>query len=229
MAMIQTNEGFESGFTLIELLLGMALTLMLGALIVMSFWSQTRIGREQQVIVEMQQNLRAVTYLLERDLMMAGYDPNPDDNIKATVTTASPTTFSFQTIDDVTSNVATTTYDLYDALSNGIMDIGRSFNPGDGTTATTKAAVAENIEELEFYYTLNDGTRATTIVDNVATPQNELDQIRSVGISILARTRIETRAMNTATYTSLSGVVWGPYNDRIQRQIVTVLIDCRNM
>jgi len=219
----------NKGFTLIELLIGMALGSILMGLIVYSFWSQTMLGRDEKAVVEMNQNLRSALYLMERDIMMAGYDPNPDDNVPATILTASPTVFSFQIIDDATGNVATVTYDLYDARGNGIMDIGRSFNPGDGVTATTKGAVAENIEALEFFYTLADGTRATNITDNPATPVNELDQIRSVGISVLGRTATGVRGVDNRTYTTLSGNTWGPYNDNIRRQIVTMFIDCRNM
>lgn len=226
--MIQTDDRFSPGFSLIELLIAMAVASVMMALIMSSFWAQSQIGREQQLIVDMQQNLRSAMYLLERDIMMAGYDRDPDDSVTATITTANPQLLVFQYVDDATGNVATVTYDLYDALSNGIMDIGRSFNPGDGTTPT-KGAVAENIQNLEFYYTLADGTRATTITDNPATPQNELDQIRSVGISILARTRYPVRALNNRTYKTLSGVTWGPYNDHLQRQIIKVVIDCRNM
>lgn len=218
MIQVDDNVNASPGFTMIELLIAMALASVLMVLIVSSFWAQSKIGRDQQIMVNMQQNLRSATYLLERGIMMAGYDGNPDDTISATIITANPTVFSFQYVDDATNNVATVTYDLYDALSDGVMDIGRSFN------GNPQQAVAENIEALEFYYTLADGTQATTI-----TPQNQMDMIRSVGISILARADSATGAVSNRTYTSLSGASWGPYHDGVRRQLVTATIDCRNM
>jgi type IV pilus assembly protein PilW len=186
-----------------------------------AYWVQSQISREQQMVVEMQQNLRSAVYFLERDIMMAGYDGNPNDAINATIKTATPAAFSFQFVDD-TNIQNTVAYVFYDALGDGDFDLGRAVNGG------LPAAVAENIEQIEFFYTLADG-RQSNDPTTLAPPGNSPADIRTVGIAILARTASETRAIDNAIYTSLSGGTIGPYNDGFKRQLVTATIMCRNM
>ena len=207
-----------SGFTLIELMIAMVVGSIMMAAIASAYWVQTQTSREQQMVVEMQQNMRAAMFMLERDIMMAGYDIDDATAPDATITTATATEFAFQFVDDTNTQV-TITYDLYDALGDGDNDIGRQ------TTGGLKAAIAQNIENMEFFYTLADGTQTST-------PGNPED-IRQVGVSVLARTEAWTRSGDNATYLPFSnaqdGTIWGPYNDNFKRQLVTANIKCRNM
>jgi len=125
------------------------------------------------------------------------------------------------TIPDEMGELKTIKYDLYDAYSDGDNDIGRQV----GSANSTKRAVAENIEEIEFYYTLADGTNAT------APDTDDYSEIRSVQIAILARAeREDSKFSNTKTYyTTLLGVDWGPYNDGFRRRLLSTTVKCRNM
>lgn len=64
----------KSGFSLIEVMIAMAVASILMIAIGSAYWAQSKTAREQQVVVEMQQNMRAAMHLIRRDIMMAGYD-----------------------------------------------------------------------------------------------------------------------------------------------------------
>jgi len=65
----------RKGFTLIELCVAMAIATFVMAAIYSVYRAQTQSHRAQQLVVEMQQNMRAAMYLLEREIRMAGYSP----------------------------------------------------------------------------------------------------------------------------------------------------------
>lgn len=69
----------KCGFTLIEILVAMAVSSFVMAGIFSVYWAQSKSHRKQQQIVERQQNLRAVMFLMEKDIRMAGYDPTKSD------------------------------------------------------------------------------------------------------------------------------------------------------
>ena len=56
-----------------ELLVALAITSVVMAAIFLMYRVQTRSHRDQQLIVQMQQNMRAAMYLLEREIRMVGY------------------------------------------------------------------------------------------------------------------------------------------------------------
>ena len=65
----------KAGFTLIEVMVAMAISGVVLASIAKVYSSQLKTHTTQQQVVEMQQSMRAVLYLMERDLRMAGYAP----------------------------------------------------------------------------------------------------------------------------------------------------------
>lgn len=67
----------QKGFTLIELLIAMVVASIVMTAIFAVHRSQTQSYRTQQLVVQMQQNMRAALYLLERELRMAGYSTDP--------------------------------------------------------------------------------------------------------------------------------------------------------
>jgi len=94
-----------------------------------------------------------------------------------------------------------------------------------------REVIATNIENLEFLYSLADGTTTTAV-----TNQDDRDDIRKIGISILARSETEVSGIykDDQTYRPLSfplpgGDLWGPYNDNFRRQMLTTTVHCRNM
>lgn len=104
-----------------------------------------------------------------------------------------------------------------DGLQNDIADLGRDIG-------ANPQRIAENIQSLEFFYTLNDGTQ--TIAPTAA----QLDDIRAITVSLLARAENPDRLFtDTVTYRAASGALWGPFNDNFRRRFQTLTIYCRNM
>jgi len=63
----------RKGFTLLEILIAMVVASIVMAAIYSVYRSQTQTHRTQQLVVQMQQNMRAALYLMESDIRMAGY------------------------------------------------------------------------------------------------------------------------------------------------------------
>ena len=206
----------RKGFTLIELLVAMAITGIVAGAIFTAFLSQQKSYLIQDQVADMQQNLRAAMDIMVREIRMAGYDPTGSSG--ATILGANSSNINITMDIDGDGNCSSTetiTYSLYDAYGDSDNDIGRQ-------VGATKRAVAENIEEIEFYYTLADGTNATA----TANP----NEIRSVQIAILARSEHEdSRFSNSKNYTTPSGGQWGPYYDGFRRRLLSTTVKCRNM
>lgn len=214
----------SKGFTLIELLVAMAVASIMMALIVGAYWAQTQTSREQQMIVAMQQNMRTAMNFFKRDIMMAGYELDNDN----TFVTANANTLSFRILadEDNIDNDGDGTTDEPDEEETIQYSLTDTAGDADALNDDLQRqaggeAIAGNIEDLEFLYTLVDGTQTTAPAT--------LEDIRAVGISLLVRTAHETRATDNATYTTLDGTNWGPYNDGFRRQIVRARVQCRNM
>jgi type IV pilus assembly protein PilW len=229
MNKIKHIKSNRKGFTLIELLIATAIAGIVAGAIFTVFQSQQKSYLIQDQVAEMQQNIRAAMYIMVREIRMAGYDPYGDSG--AGITSAAEKTFTFtlvadddnydndnDTITDEIGELKTIQYDLYDAYSDGDNDIGRQV----GSSSSSKRAVAENIEEIEFFYTLADGSSTTA-------PANP-DEIRSVQIAILARAEHEdSKFSNSRNYITPSGANWGPYNDGFRRRLLSTTVKCRNM
>ena len=209
----------KKGFTLVELLVAMAISGIVAGAIFTAFLSQQKSYLVQEQVAEMQQNIRAAMDIMVREIRMAGYDPTGFSG--ATILGANSSNINITMDIDGDGNCSSTetiTYSLYDAYGDSDNDIGRQV----GSSSSTKRAVAENIEEIEFYYTLADGTNAT-----VTTNPSE---IRSVQIAILARAGHEdSKFCNSKNYTKPSGDHWGPYDDGFRRRLLSTTVKCRNM
>ena len=82
--------------------------------------------------------------------------------------------------------------------------------------------VAENIDSVEFFYTLNDDTQTLTPLD--------AGNVRTIEVALLARAdKPDRKFTHGQTYTTPSGVVWGPFNDNYRRRYVAMTIQARNM
>ena len=207
----------RSGFTLVELLIAMAISGVIMTGVYSAFKTQQDSYLAQDQIAEMQQNIRAGFYLMASDIRMTGYDPLDTGNYGVESATSSKFVFTVDFNDDggTVGSGERFTYELY--------------TTGAGIRALRKiagqSAVAENIEQLEFYYTLANGMQTT------APTVAQLELIRSVEISILAVTGNSDRNYtNNQTYTSASGVDWSPVaNDNFRRRLQTMTVKCRNM
>lgn len=228
----------KKGFTLVEVLIALAISGLLMTAVYSAFQSQQKSYLAQDQVAEMQQNIRAALSAVMQELRMAGYDPYSSGTVG--ITAAGPTSVTFTMVadddgiyndnadgDDDTSTGAdevgklkTITFMHYDAYSDGVMDIGRQV----GSNPSSKRAIAENIEELEFYYTLKNDSQTLTPTTS------QLTQIRSIEISILAKTTHPDRNYtNTQTYFSASGAEWGPYTDNFRRRFQSTVVRCRNL
>ena len=221
------------GFTLIELLIAMAIAGIVTAAIYTAYRSQQDSYIIQEDIAVMQQNLRAGMYMMVREIRMAGYDPT--GNANAQIENAESDLIYLTRDDngdgDFSDSSEHIVFDLYD--SNGIETLGRTTsssaititeNPAGHFEATGHQPLAENIEELEFFYTFADGTSA------LSPTAAQLVDIRSVRITMLARAeRTDQKFVNIQAYATPGGQAWGPYNDNFRRRLLITTVKCRNM
>ena len=226
----------SDGFTLVELIITMLLAGIISISIFSAYKAQQRSYIVQDQVTEMQQRIRAGLQIMVKELRMAGYNPNLVAGL-AGVTIADPEELQFTLVadDDGVDNdgvfgidqpneLRTVTFDIYDAAyTSGPNDLGRQVDGG-------KRAIIENIEELEFYYTLEDGTQTT---DPTAVQH---ENIRSVQVSILVRADLpdEEFSIGGHIFTTPSGASWGPYNvtpgdDKIRRRLLTTTVQFRNL
>lgn len=221
----------NKGFTLIEILITMAITGIVSAAIFTAFQSQQKSYVVQENVAAMQQNLRAGMDIMVREIRMAGYDPTKNAGAKIEKAESDLIYLTRDDNDDGDLNDSGEhiVFDLYD--SSGIRVLGRTpsnneitiiENPTGHFEASGHQPVSENIDALEFYYTLEDGSRSLA----PATP----DDVRSVQITMLARVeRADQKFANNRTYATPGGQTWGPYNDSFRRRLLTTAVKCRNM
>lgn len=204
------------GLTLVELMVALALATLVSISLIAIFTGYLRTQTAQEHLISMQQNLRAALYLMGRDLRMAGYrGADPAGAPAAGFLTAQADALSFTFLDDASGTLTTISYTYLDSDGDGSKDLIRR---NDGTN---NEIIAEDIDGVEFYYTLDTGGQTTT----PASPNG----IRSVEITILARTETDEASFtNTATYNAPSGTSWGPYNDEKRRRMGTQFILFRN-
>ncbi len=189
----------EGGFTLIELMMAMTIMLLVMSAIMTTFRSQTRSWVAGQEIANMQQNLRAGMYYLERSIRMAGYDPSfvktfgfrsnlpMPHNDKGATTNSTGIAFTLDSDGD--TNIDTNSNEQvayrHNPINNEleILDID-----GGGQWV----AVAESISAIAFTY-----------LDASNVPTTVLDDIRSVQITLTAQS---SRASVTSTRSITSRV-----------------------
>ena len=153
----------SKGFTLIELLIAMVIFGAVIAGIVNSRISQQNQSIGQHQAVEMQQTVRAVLYLMARELRSAGYNPEFETHDTG-ITAATATSLSFNRVasDDGNNNdgdaetdepgeLETISYTFQDSDADGDNDITVDYNGGG------PQLIAENIDNLGFTYFGQDG------------------------------------------------------------------------
>jgi type IV pilus assembly protein PilW len=234
--MIATSND-TPGFTLVELLIAMAIAGIVMAGVYSAYSSQQRSYLAQEQVAAVQQNLRVAMYFMEREIRMAGCDPK--GTAGAGIRTASPNSiritmditggetdgldndgdsdideadeakFGDGDTNDVNEDV---TYSLY--TSGGIQKLGRK------RPSTNNQPVAENIDALNLVY-----------LDKDANPTITLAEIRSVQITLVARTAQGDRGLNNTTvYTNQQGdQIFVSPGDNFRRKLLTVQVNCRNL
>ncbi len=182
---MELNLKNSKGFTLVELMIAMAVALIVMAGVYITYDYQSESYEKQAHISELNTHLNGAFFFMNRDIMMAGYDPlyDPTTTIRAraTITDAGIDTIQFQ----------------YDMNSDGTLDddetvrllmvnnklVRREYDANNLIIPVHEENLAEHIEFLEFCYVMDNGT-AMTPVNN----QDLRDRIRAVLVSAIFRT-----------------------------------------
>lgn len=241
MQMVTTGRGLgKAGFSLVEMMLAVAISGILVIAIYSAYVIQQKSYVVQEQVAETQENLRAAMTRLLSEIRQAGCDPEQAD--VAGILQATSTSFHFTADvggDPVDANMADGVIGANEDVTFGMSadDDGDGDGIADGGVAGANwnvtgqlgrntggglQPIAELIDAVEFNYILASGASSTA-------PANPGD-IRAVQVSLLARgARPDEKFVNTATYTTASGVVWDPPNDNFRRRFVIVTINLRNM
>lgn len=242
------------GFTLVEMMITLAMSGIIIAAVYTTYTIQQKTYTAQDQVVEMQQNIRAAITTMIQELRMAGYDPTSTADSTIIAPTAPATAVSsirFQ--QDITNATGTAvdgdgtinalpasrnediTYGFAaadDADGDGIVDNAAGVASLGRNTGGGLQPIAENIQALEFFYTLEDGTTTTTPTTS------QLSDTHTVTISILARAgQRDAKFVNSTSYTPASGTVWDlngaaagtAPNDNYRRRLLIRTVQCRNM
>jgi prepilin-type N-terminal cleavage/methylation domain-containing protein len=231
------SKNRSQGFTLIELMVALAIAGIAMSVIYAFFISQSKAYTTQNQIVDLQQSLRVRMLLMERDLRQTGYNPGGlsestansdsidndcDGSTDETDNTSTLFVDESETIGFQVALANTVTFSL-DKNGDGIAcgereSITYALN---GTTLERNGTpLVANIEVLNFVYLDENSTVATSI-----------DEIRSVQIAIIGRTKHEDPSYNNAkTYTNLQGTeILAAQNDGFRRRMLTTQVYCRNL
>lgn len=245
----------NKGFTLVEVMMALLMSGIMVVAIFTAYTTQRKSYIMQDLVAEMQQNLRVAENALINGVRLAGY--NPDDITLPVGTTwfVSATATQFQFMADTTNfdgsendgdGVAGDDGEIIsfgftnteDADGNGIADDDDkmllvktvNFTP---PKADPSGPIAQNIEAIEFQYLDSNGN---VIAAPVAAGQ--LGDIRAIRVSLLARSsRPDPNFTNQGTYTAASGTDWdlngasagSAVDDNYRRRLLITTIKCRNM
>jgi type IV pilus assembly protein PilW len=206
-----------------------------------SYKSQQDSYVAQEQVAEMQQNLRASFYMMVRDIRMAAFNPTGAPNVGAFVAaipddpggeTATDSTNMAFTIDE-DENGAINADDHNEQIAYRVDSDRLEKFMYDGASWNWQP-VAENIDAINFVYLNSNG------VPIDPTTATNLPLIRSVQVTLLAKTKSETRDFtNNRTYENQMDSVNPPENafywsftapgDKFRRRLLSTEIGCRNM
>ena len=165
----------ENGFTLIELMMALAIMSLVMSAMITTFRSQSRSWVTQQEIANMQQNLRAGMYNLERSIRMAGYDPRHSQGFGFVSSFPAP----YESIDATTDGdqIAFTIDNDEDQVVDGNVNEMVTWRRNPTTNALeypnldgTWTEVAHNISAIAFTY-LDENNAVTTNLADIRTVQ----------------------------------------------------------
>ncbi len=217
----------NQGFTIVELLIAMTVALLALGAIYSTFLNQYKSYVVQEETAAMNQNLRIALFYVQREIRMAGCDPT--GNANARIITANATSINFS--EDVRG-------DLDDSDSDGDTDDANEdityclkANNLVKNTGGGNQKVVQNIDALDFVYL--DGSSPPDVLNpgGSSVPDESLDQIRSVEVTMVARTdKITLASKNNNAYFNQRGwQILAPQNDNFSRRCLTVWIKCRNL
>jgi type IV pilus assembly protein PilW len=225
-----SSRGLNQGFTLIELMIAMVVSLLALAAIYSTFQAQHRSYQIQSETADMQQNIRAAMYYMQREIRMAGSNPWSTIPVFG-ITSAGQDTITFTedvrgdatgdppdgAVDDPDENL---TYSFVDSDLDGKKDCIRR----NGVT------VAQNIDALDFVY-LDENSAAIPFTGGVV-QATDLGKIRSVQVTIVARTKDQLlygTKNNIAYKNQQNQTILTAQDDNVSRRRIATLVHCRNL
>jgi type IV pilus assembly protein PilW len=213
------------GFTLVELLVAMAISSIVLASVAAAYRTQIRTHATQQMVVDMQQNIRGAMYIMQREIRMAGHDPTGLSG--ASILVADDAVLQFQSDDNEDGDCDDSMEDIrYAMTADGAL--GRQVSGGP------LSPLAENIDAINFVYL--DGANPPNILATPV-PASNLSDIRSVQITIVARSGqnlpgLFYQATDNRIYRNQQGTIildMSAAPDTFRRQLLTAEVRCRNL
>ncbi len=225
---LEKNEKFchSKGFTLSEVMVAMTISLLVLAPIISTQRSQQKSFRIQLQVVEIQQNIRAAMFYLERAIRSAGYDPF------GTGSFGFVRKFSDDDKFEIGNDLAAMTIDMDE---NG--ELGDNYSEKVAYRLKDNALkyykgkagwqpVVNHIDALDFAYLDENGARL-----NPSAYPAEVAKIRSVQVTIVGRTRTcIIDHVDNKEYRNLQGeIIFARQNDNYIRRSLSAEIRCRNL
>lgn len=245
------------GFTMVELMVAMLIGVIVLAAIYATHNLQQATYRNQTMVTNTQQNLRGAMYMMQRDLLMAGYDPTSSDRFGIEDITKLNNNSAIEITADNGPGASadngsvdpgeTIGYQIFDSdqtATVGNFDLGRSVDGGD------PVLIAEGIEALGLAYAYDadgdgeldrSGGNVIWAVDTDNDNRLDLilgggavnidpDDIRAVRIWLLGKTRGPVMNRNNANrpdYVVAERAL--PADDNYDRRLLTATINLRNL
>lgn len=220
-----TSPG-QAGFTLVELMLAVTICAVVMGSVFSTYLAQQKSHRINKQLADLQQNLRAAVYFIEREVRMAGCDPT--GRAGAGILTAGASLLRFTSDIDGNGTIEPRediTYSLYDSGADGDMDIGRSVRGG------VRQPLALNIDVMDFRYLDENGVILDD--DGSGNVTTSLNRIRSIQITVVARSaRADPKHTDTCAYYNLvdsANPVLPAQNDGFRRRRLAGEILVRNL
>jgi len=217
----------QAAFTLIELLITLVIFAVAITAIYTSYLTQQKTYVAQTEVTAMQQNLRAGMYHLERTLRMAGFDPH--NTAKSGFLVASNNEVQLTSDLNRDGNLVDNGGPSFDKNENAHYLIDDDNDLAYKSGLGNPQPLAENIQVINFVYLNEDNDVLNPDLGDV--PANDLKKIRSVQITMVARTeKPDPEYLNTNVYRNQQGeVILAAQNDHFRRRALTTTIRCRNM
>lgn len=191
------NPVFDrKGFTLVELMVAIAVAGVVAAAMYAFQQSQVKSHVTQETVVNMHQNARAAMHFMVSEIRMAGCDPTGNADLDPGITNATSDSITFamdfsgdgdKVIDfDGDGNDDYLIGDADGAADDAGEDLtysmsGLNLVRTDNTESDpADEVVARNFDALDFVYYDEDG-------NSISNPNNRLDDIHSVAITLVAR------------------------------------------
>jgi type IV pilus assembly protein PilW len=217
----------DLGFTIVELLIAMVVSLLALGAIYSTFLNQHKSYVVQEETVAMHQNLRIALFYMQREIRMAGCDPT--GNANARIITANATSINFT--QDIGGDLDGSDSDGDTDDANEDITYCLKANNLVKNTGGGNQLVVQNIDALDFVYL--DGSSPPKVLNPKGSnvPDESLDQIRSVEVTMVARTDRTTLASpdNNAYFNQQGWEILEPQNDNFSRRCLSVWIKCRNL